>query len=92
VEAVGFLDRNPDAILKATQLNKALVEGRISMPEDVFPIGDGPSLKELMKMESDYAFQCADCHEIFASVVQWVQHALDRHSEILPGVNPVKKQ
>ena len=26
------------------------------MPEDVFPIGYGPSLNELMKMEGDYAF------------------------------------
>jgi hypothetical protein len=62
------------------------------MPEDEFPIGYGPSLNELMKMEGDYAFQCADCSEIFETVLAWVQHALDRHSEILPGIEPVKKQ
>jgi hypothetical protein len=45
-----------------------------------------------MKMEGDYAFQCADCPEIFETVIAWVQHALDRHSEILPGIEPVKKQ
>jgi len=27
------------------------------MPEDVVPIGYGPSLNELIKMEGDYAFQ-----------------------------------
>ena len=54
------------------------------MPEDVFPIGHGPSLNELAKMESDYAFQCADCHEIFETVVEWVQHALDRHKRHTP--------
>jgi hypothetical protein len=64
----------------------------IFMPEDVFPIGPGPSLNELMKMEGDYAFQCADCTEIFETIVEWVQHALDRHCEILPGAEPVKKQ
>jgi len=65
-----------------------------SMPEDVFPIthGPGPSLNELTKMEGAYAFQCADCQEIFETVVQWVQHALDRHSNILPGIEPVRKQ
>jgi hypothetical protein len=62
------------------------------MPEDVFPIGNGPSLNELMKMEGDYAFQCADCSEIFDTVIEWVQHALDRHGEILPGIEPVRKQ
>jgi hypothetical protein len=62
------------------------------MPEDVSPIGNGPSLNELMKMEGDYAFQCADCSEIFDTVIEWVQHALDRHSEILPGIEPVRKQ
>jgi hypothetical protein len=61
------------------------------MPEDVFPIGYGPSLDELMKMEGDYAFQCAGCPEIFETVIAWVQHALDR-SEILPGIEPVKRQ
>jgi hypothetical protein len=63
-----------------------------SMPEDVFPIGKGPSLNELMQMEGDYAFQCADCPEIFETVIAWVQLALDQHSEILPGIEPVKKQ
>jgi predicted nucleic acid-binding Zn ribbon protein len=43
-------------------------------------------------MEGTYAFQCADCSEIFDTVVQWVQHALDQHSEILPGIEPVRKQ
>lgn len=62
------------------------------MPEDVFPVGNGPSLNELMKMEGAYAFQCADCSEIFDLVVEWVRHALDRHSEILPGIEPVRKQ
>jgi hypothetical protein len=62
------------------------------MPDDVFPVGGGPSLNELMKMEGAYAFQCAACSEIFDTVVQWVQHALDRHSEILPGIEPVRKQ
>ena len=62
------------------------------MPEDVFPITHGPSLNELTKMEGAYAFQCADCQEIFETVVQWVQHAPDRHSDILPGIEPVRKQ
>jgi hypothetical protein len=56
------------------------------------PDGYGPSLNELMKMEGPYAFQCADCPEIVETVIAWVQHALDRHSEILPGIEPVKKQ
>ena len=67
-------------------------KGRFKMPDDVFPVSCGPSLNELMKMEGAYAFQCADCSEIFDTVVQWVQHALDRHSEILPGIEPVKRQ
>jgi len=62
------------------------------MPEDVFPIGTGPSLNELTEMEGTHAFQCVDCSEIFETVVEWVQHALDRHSEILPGIEPVRKQ
>ena len=56
------------------------------MPDDVFPIGYNPSLNELMKIEGNYAFQCADCFEIFETVIEWVEHALDRHSEILPGI------
>ena len=63
-----------------------------SMHDDVFPIGDGPSLNELVKMESDYAFQCVDCQEVFDTVIEWAQHALDRHSDILPGIKPVRKQ
>ena len=62
------------------------------MPEDVFPITHGPSLNELTKMEGAYAFQWAACQEIFETVVQWVQHALGRHSDILPGIEPVRKQ
>jgi hypothetical protein len=49
-------------------------------------------LNELTKVEGDYAFQCADCQEIFETVVEWVQHALDRHSDILPRIEPVRKQ
>lgn len=62
------------------------------MPEDVLPVGHGPSLNELVDMEGEYAFRCADCTEIFETVVAWVQHALDWHSDILPGIEPVKKQ
>lgn len=38
------------------------------MPEDVLPIGCGPSLNELTKMEGECALQCADCQEIFETV------------------------
>ena len=63
-----------------------------SMPEDVFPLSGGPSLNELVEMEPDHAFQCLDCEKIFETVLQWAQHAVGRHSDILPGIKPVGKQ
>ena len=63
-----------------------------SVHEDVFPVGSGPSLNELVKMERDHAFQCLDCQEVFETVLQWAQHAVGRHSDTLPGIKPVRKQ
>lgn len=85
-------DNAPEYSWAVTVTNSKNREGGFKMSEDVFPIGTGPSLNELTEMEGTYAFQCADCSEIFDTVVQWVQHALDRHSEILPGIEPVRKQ
>lgn len=59
---------------------------------DVFPIGDGPSLNELQGMEPEYAFRCVDCGDIFETVVDWVRHALENHSDGLPGIDPIRKQ
>jgi hypothetical protein len=60
--------------------------------DDVFPLGDGPSLNELEQMEGECAFQCLDCKETFETVLDWGQHALDRHKDTFPGIKPVKKE
>ena len=49
-------------------------------------------LDELRNMEGKYAFQCADCVEVFDTVVEWGLHALDRHRGVWPGVEPIRKQ
>jgi hypothetical protein len=60
------------------------MEGYIMSGEDV--------LDELRNMEGKYAFQCADCAEIFETVVEWGLHALDRHRGVWPGIEPIRKQ
>jgi hypothetical protein len=62
-----------------------------TMREDVFPMGHGPSLNELVKMERDHAFQCLNCQEVFETVFQWAQHALGRNGDIFPGIKASQK-
>ena len=49
-------------------------------------------LNELRNREGKYAFQCADCPEVFDTVLEWGLHALDRHRGVWPGVEPIRKQ
>jgi hypothetical protein len=49
-------------------------------------------LEELRNMESKYAFQCADCAEVFDTVLEWGLHALDRHRGVWPGIEPIRRQ
>lgn len=50
------------------------------------------TLDELVNMEGTHVFQCADCREVFPTVLEWVAHALSEHRDTLPGVVPVAKQ
>lgn len=60
---------------------------------DVFPLsGDGPSLTDLRALEGDYVFRCAECIEVFDTVLEWAEHALANHRDTNPGVEPVRKQ
>jgi len=43
-------------------------------------------------MEGSYVFRCADCDEVFETVVDWAVHATDAHKDTFPGVVPVRKQ
>jgi uncharacterized C2H2 Zn-finger protein len=59
---------------------------------DDVPSLNGPSIVELQKMEGSYVFRCADCSEVFETVVDWAVHATDAHKDTFPGVVPVRKQ
>jgi hypothetical protein len=49
-------------------------------------------LTGMMELEGEYAFRCADCSEIFETVIEWGEHALEKYSDGFPGIDPVRKQ
>jgi hypothetical protein len=53
---------------------------------------DGGVLRELKQLEGCDSFRCAECNEMFTTLLQWADQALANHRDTNPGFEPIRTQ
>jgi uncharacterized C2H2 Zn-finger protein len=62
------------------------------MEDDGYPISIEEAWDRLIQMEGEHVFRCANCPEVFETVLEWAQHTVSEHGEAIPEVTAVAKQ